>query len=159
MNIFELTHQAKAILSMEDIDSQVIEDTLEGLGLEDKYASYSAVIKTEQAEEKALAEAIKALQTKKATKANKIAALKDIALESMEALNLTKGGNAVHGLTVRKGAAQSQLKIDIDAEWPSDFLIPSEPKEDKKGLKAAMKEGSEFEGFKLVDGDTSLLVR
>ena len=158
MNLFELTQEAQSILSMEDIDPQAVEDTLEGLGLEDKYASYSAVIKTEQAEEKALGEAIKALQTKKVTKANKIAALKDIALESMQVLNLTKGGNAIHGLTVRKGASLGQLKIADDANWPDEF-VSHEPKHDKKGLKAAMKEGSEFEGFSLVDGDTSLLVR
>ena len=158
MNLFELTQQAKKVLDMEDIDPQVIEDTFEGMGLEDKYASYSAVIKTEQAEVKALADAIKQLQDKKVAKANKIAALKNIALESLQSLNLTKGGNAIHSLTVRKGASQGQLKIDIDAEWPSDFLI-LEPKEDKKGLKEAMKGGSEFKGFSLVDGDASLLVR
>jgi len=158
MNLFELTQQAKKVLDMEDIDTQVIEDTFEGMGLEDKYASYSAVIKTEQAEVKALADAIKQLQDKKVAKTNKIAALKNMALESLQALNLTKGGNAIHSLTVRKGTSQGQLKIDIDAKWPSDFLI-MEPKEDKKGLKEALKEGSTFKGFSLVDGDASLLVR
>jgi len=41
MNLYELTAQAKEVLSMEDIDSQVIEDTLEGMGLEDKFALFS----------------------------------------------------------------------------------------------------------------------
>ena len=46
MNLYELTAQAKEVLSMEDIDKQTIEDTLEGMGLEDKFASYSAILKT-----------------------------------------------------------------------------------------------------------------
>ena len=132
MNLFELTAQAKQVLSMEDIDQQTIEDTLEGLGLEDKFASYSAIIKTWKADSEALSNAIKQLQDKKVTNENRIARLKDMALYSMKELDMTNGGNSVHSLTV---------------------------KEDKSGLKTAIKNGSKYDGVKLEDGEPSLLVK
>jgi hypothetical protein len=42
MNLFNLTQEAKHILAMDDMDEQTINDTLDGMGLEDKFANYSA---------------------------------------------------------------------------------------------------------------------
>jgi len=75
VNLFELTQQAKKILAMEDMDEQTINDTLEGLGLDDKFANYSAIIKTLNADSDALANAIKQLQSKKQATDNKVARL------------------------------------------------------------------------------------
>jgi hypothetical protein len=158
MNLYELTAQAKEVLSMDDIDKQTIEDTLEGLGLEDKFASYSAIIKTWKADSEALSNAIKQLQDKKVANENRIARLKDMALYSMKELDMTNGGNSVHSLTVRKGTALSKLVIDEGVMFPEEF-VSFVAKEDKSGLKKAIKDGSEFEGFSLEDGEPSLLVK
>lgn len=158
MNLFELTAQAKQVLSMEDIDQQTIEDTLEGLGLEDKFASYSAIIKTWKADSEALSNAIKQLQDKKVTNENRIARLKDMALYSMKELDMTNGGNSVHSLTVRKGTTLSKLVIDEGVMFPEEF-ISFVAKEDKSGLKTAIKNGSKYDGVKLEDGEPSLLVK
>jgi len=158
MNLFDLTAEAQKILELEDIDQQTINDTFEGIGLDDKYAAYAAVIKTLRAEEEAIADAIAKLQDKKKARANKAASLKENALESMQALKLSEGGNAVHGLKIRKGTNRGQLEIADTAKWPFEF-IKVVNKEDKAGLKQALKEGRQVDGFSLVDGKDSLLVQ
>ncbi len=158
MNLFDLTQEAKLILSMEDMDEQAVNDTLEGMGLEDKFASYSAIIKTLNADSDSLINAIKQLQSKKQATDNKVARLKDMALYSMQELDMTKAGNAVHSLTLRKGSKQSKVVVDEGASFPSEFVSMIE-KRDNAGLKKALKEGAEFNGFHLEDGEPSILIK
>lgn len=158
MNLFNLTQEAKHILAMEDIDEQTVNDTLEGMGLEDKFASYSAIIKTLNADTEALANAIKQLQEKKKHVENKVTHLKDMALHSMQELDMTKAGNAVHSLTLRKGSKQSKVVAADDAVFPTTFISMIE-KRDNAGLKKALKEGAEFNGFHLEDGEPSILIK
>jgi len=159
MNLFDLTQEAKHILAMDDMDQQTISDTLEGLGLEDKFANYSAIIKTFNADTDALANAIKQLQEKKKHVENKVTHLKDMALQSMQDLDMTKAGNAVHSITLRKGSAMSKLVIDDGTEFPKSFITMVE-KQDNAGLKQALKAG-EFncEGVHLEDGEPSVLIK
>ena len=158
MNLFEMTEQAKAIMSLEDMDEQTVKDTLEGLGIEEKFASYSVVIKTINAESDAIANEIKNLQAKKKVSDNKVTRLKTLALQSLQDLGMTKGGNAIHSLTVRKGSSLSKLVEDDDATFPESYVSMVE-KRDNAGLKKALKEGEEFEGFHLIDGEPSLLIK
>ena len=159
MNLFELTHQAKQILALEDMDEQTINDTLEGLGLDDKFANYSAIIKTLNADSDALANAVKQLQSKKQTTDNKVARLKNMALQSMNELDMTKAGNAVHSLTVRAGSKLSKLVIDEGFDFPKSFTTMVE-KHDNAGLKKALKDGKfHCEGIHLEDGEPSVLIR
>ena len=113
MNLFDLTQEAKAILAMEDVDQQAIDDTLEGLGLDDKFSSYSAIIKTLNADSDALAGAIKQLQDKKKSTENKVSRLKEMAMNSMMDLDMTKAGNAIHSLTLRAGSKMSKVSITV----------------------------------------------
>ena len=158
MNLFELTHEAKTILAMEDMDEQTVKDTLEGLGLEDKFVSYSVVIKTLGAEEEALKTAIKSLGDKKQVVVNKVSRLKESCLQAMLELDMTKAGNAIHSITIRKGSNLSKLVIDDDAHFP-DLYVDMIEKRDNAGLKKAIKDGDTFEGFHLEDGEPSVLIK
>lgn len=158
MNLFDLTQEAKHILAMDDMDEQTINDTLDGMGLEDKFANYSAIIKTLNADTDALANAIKQLQEKKKHVENKVARLKEMALYSMQELDMTKAGNAVHSITLRKGSKGSKLVIEDDAYFP-DLYIDMVEKRDNAGLKKALKDGDEFEGIHLEDGEPSVLIK
>ncbi len=158
MNLFELTQQAKQIYAMEDMDEQSVKDTLDGIGLDDKFASYSMVIKTLNADGQALANAIKQLQEKKKHVENKVIRLKDMALYSMQELNLKKGGDAIHSLTVRKGSKGSQLRIDEGIPFPNEFISMIE-KYDNAGLKNALKDGAVYDGIHLEDGEPSILIK
>lgn len=157
ISLYELTAEAQKILEIDDLDSQTIADTFEGIGLDDKYAAYAAVIKTLKAEEEAIADAIAMLQDKKKAKAKKVEDLKADALESMQTLNLSNVGNAVHGLKIRKGASRGQLEMADTAKWPFEFIKVVNT-EDKAGLKQALKEGRNIDGFALIDGNDSLTV-
>ena len=158
MNLFDLTQEAKAILAMEDVDQQAIDDTLEGLGLDDKFSSYSAIIKTLNADSDALAGAIKQLQDKKKSTENKVSRLKEMAMNSMMDLDMTKAGNAVHSLTLRAGSKMSKVVHDDTAQFPIEFVSLIE-KFDNAGLKKALKNGSEFKGYHLENGEPSILIR
>jgi hypothetical protein len=158
MNLFNLTQEAKAILAMEDIDEQTINDTLEGIGLEDKFSSYSAIIKTLNADSDALANAIKQLQEKKKSTENKVVRLKEIAMNAMIELDMIKAGDAIHSLTLRTGSKMSKVVHDDTAKFPIEFVSLIE-KYDKAGLKKALKNGAEFEGYHLENGEPSILIR
>ena len=158
MNLFDLTQEAKAILAMEDVDQQAIDDTLEGLGLDDKFSSYSAIIKTLNADSDALAGAIKQLQDKKKSTENKVSRLKEMAMNSMMDLDMTKAGNAVHSLTLRAGSKMSKVVHDDTAKFPIEFVSLIE-KFDNAGLKKALKNGAEFKGYHLENGEPSILIR
>jgi hypothetical protein len=158
MNLFDLTQEAKAILAMDEIDEQTINDTLEGIGLEDKFSSYSAIIKTLNADSDALAGAIKHLQDKKKSTENKVSRLKAIAMNSMIELNMKKAGDAIHSLTLRAGSQMSRVVHDDTAQFPIEFVSLIE-KFDNAGLKKALKNGSEFKGYHLENGEPSILRR
>jgi hypothetical protein len=158
MNLFDLTQEAKAILAMDEIDEQTINDTLEGIGLEDKFSSYSAIIKTLNADSDALAGAIKHLQDKKKSTENKVSRLKAIAMNSMIELNMKKAGDAIHSLTLRAGSQMSRVVHDDTAQFPIEFVSLIE-KFDNAGLKKALKNGSEFKGYHLENGEPSILIR
>ena len=81
-----------------------------------------------------------------------------MALYSMQELDMTKAGNSVHGLTLRKGTSQSKLVSIEGASFPEEF-VTFVAKEDKSGLKQAIKNGQQFEGFNLEDGEPSLLIK
>jgi hypothetical protein len=159
MNLFDLTQQQKHILSLGDeMDAQTVQDTLEGLDIDSKFASYSAIIKTLNADSDALADAIKTLQQKKKFTENKVTRLKDMALFSMRELNMTKAGNAVHSLTLRAGSKQSKVVHDEDAKFPEVFVSMVE-KLDNAGLKKALQLGIKIKGFHLEDGEASILIK
>ena len=158
MNLFDLTQEAKMILAMEDVDQQAIDDTLEGLGLDDKFSSYSAIIKTLNADSDALAGAIKQLQDKKKSTENKVSRLKEMAMNSMMDLDMTKAGDAIHSLTLRAGSKMSKVVHDDTAQFPIEFVSLIE-KFDNAGLKKALKDGAEFKGFHLENGEPSILIR
>jgi hypothetical protein len=158
MNLFDLTQQQKHILPMDDIDEQTVIDTLEGLNIEGKFASYSAVIKTLNADSDALANAIKQLQEKKKYTENKVSRLKEMAMNSMMDLDMTKAGDAIHSLTLRAGSKMSKVVHDDTAQFPIEFVSLIE-KFDNAGLKKALKNGSEFKGYHLENGEPSILIR
>jgi hypothetical protein len=159
MNLYEMTQQQKHILAMEDVDQQTIDDTLEGLGIDEKFASYSVVIKTMNADSDALASAIKQLQDKKKSIDNKVKRLKDVALQSMQELDMKKAGNAIHSLTIRKGSKGVKLVVEDETyPCPPNFVKLAEIN-DMAGLKKAMKAGDTYEGFHLEDGEPSILIK
>ena len=158
MSLFNLTQEGKHLMEMEEFDEQTVKDTLEGMGLQDKFASYSAVVKTLNADSDALANAIKQLQEKKKHVENKVKRLKEMALYSMQELDMTKAGNAVHSITLRNGTKLGKVVAEEGAMFPVSFITLVE-KHDNSGLKKALKDGVEFKGFHLEDGEQTVLIK
>ena len=158
MSLFNLTQEGKHLMEMEEFDEQTVKDTLEGMGLQEKFASYSAVIKTMNSDTDALANAIKHLQEKKKHVENKVKRLKEMALYSMQELDMTKAGNAVHSITLRNGTRLGKVVAEEGAMFPESFITMVE-KYDNSGLKKALKDGVEFKGFHLEDGEQTVLIK
>lgn len=102
-------------------------------------------IKTLDYEEKALDEEIKKLTERKNQKKNRKEVIKKYVASI---LNGEKRETPQYKISWRKSES---VEIAEGASIPEEFLVPQEPKADKKALKKAIKNGAVFEGISLVE--------
>lgn len=143
MKLYDLTGQYLELLEMlEDgeIDQQIIKDTLEGLDfeLEEKAENYAKIIKMLEGNANTIDQEIKRLQGKKQSYAGNIDSLKRNLEQSMIATGKLKFKTELFSFGIQKNPAS----VVIDKSVPEDYLIPQEPKIDKKAIKEFLKENS-----------------
>lgn len=157
--LYEIANEY-AKLSNEDMDPEMIADTLEGIEGEftDKMEQVLAVVKNELAmaemlkvESKSLAERAKACENR----ANNI---KQYIISSMKTMDKSKLNAGIHTLTVRKAVASVQ--IDDADSLPVDFVdYVTTVKPNKNLIKEKLKLGETIEGASLVLGKPSLTIK
>jgi len=109
-----------------------------------KITNIALVVKQLVAEENAVADEIKRLQTKKSARAAKIQRLKDYMLDGMLAAGLDKTTDVRAEVRVQDNPP-SVTVLDEQA-IPADYWIAQDPKLDKRGIIDALKAGSEVSG-------------
>ena len=138
MTLYELTDNFKSLLLMAedpDIDPNAIADTMEAIEgeLEDKAEGYAMVMRQLTADADAIQTEIDRLTArKKAINAN-IDRMKTALFNSMKTTGKVKFKTRLFSFGIRKNPAA--VVIDDPAAVPSEFLVPQEPKIDKKGIK------------------------
>lgn len=161
MTLYELTGGFLELWDMiddPDVDEAVILDTLEAIDgeIEDKADGYATVI----AEAKGKADTIKAeidrLTARKKAVENNIDRMKKSLQNAMELTGKTKFKTALFSFGIQKNPAS--VSIEEGAKIPERYLIPQEPKVDKRQLIADLKEGAEVEGCTLTQSE-SLRIR
>ena len=85
-----------------------------------------------------------------------IARMKQALQDSMIATGKTKFKTDLFSFTVRKNPAS--VVIDRETSIPPEFLIPQDPKIDKKAIKAAIDRGDDITFAHLEQGE-SLIIR
>jgi hypothetical protein len=153
MNLYELSvnyAQLQEMIENEEIDAELLSDTLEAIndGIEEKFENISKLIKNLESEVKAFKEEEERLASRRKTKENKIKWLKDYLLQSLEMTNKTKVTAGT--FTVRKQKNPTSVVIKDKSKLPEKFLIPQEPKENKKAILEALKNGETVDGAELA---------
>lgn len=146
MTLYELTSDFKNVLEMAqdpDIDVQAIKDTLEAIGgeIEIKADGYAKVIRELSADVDALTAEINRLTARKSAIVKKIDTMKSMLTCAMNSTGKTKFKTDLFSFNVQKNPP-SVIVDDVD-KIPTQFLIPQEPKVDKKGIGDLIKSGKE----------------
>ncbi|MEL7307079.1 MAG: siphovirus Gp157 family protein [Pseudomonadota bacterium] len=157
--LYEIANEY-AKLANEDMDPEMIADTLEGIEGEftDKIEQVLAVAKNElalaemlKAEAKNLADRAKACQ-------NRAENIKQYIIASMSTMEKTKLNAGIHTITVRK-PVQSVHIDDVDSLPPEFVEYETTAKADKNLIKEKLKLGEEVNGASLVLGKPTLLIK
>ena len=145
MTLYEMTDNYKAVLEMAqnpDIDEQAIKDTLEAIqgDIKEKADGYAKVIKELDGEADKLTAEIKRLTDRKNTIQNNIAYMKQSLKEAMTATGNLKFRTDLFSFNIQKNPPA--LIVDNEETIPSEYLIPQEPKIDKKAIIDFLKNGN-----------------
>lgn len=145
MTLYELTDNYRNLLEMAqnpDIDEQAIKDTLEAIqgDIKEKADGYAKVIKELDGETDKLSAEIKRLTDRKNTIQNNIAYMKQSLKEAMTATGNLKFRTDLFSFNIQKNPPA--LIVDNEETIPSEYLIPQEPKIDKKAIIDFLKNGN-----------------
>ncbi len=152
-NLYELTQNALALQEMfegGEIDEQVLADTLEGMGLNEKVENICKVIRNLDAKATAFKEEKDRLAKRQSECENGVKRLKNSLLECLTSLDKQKIEAGL--FTVSKSKTKS-VKIINESELDEFFLKPQPPKIDTTGISKALKSGIEVKGAELVDSE------
>lgn len=159
--LYELTNDYLTLLDMAedpDIDPQAFADTLEALGgeLEMKADGYARVMKELEGRAATMRFESKRLENGYKTIERNIDRMKHALQDSMIATDKRKFKTDLFSFSIRKNPAS--VVIDRETSIPPEFLIPQDPKIDKKAIKAAIDRGDDITFAHLEQGE-SLIIR
>lgn len=156
-SIYDLTDEWKQIQEMSEdpsIDPKLIADMLESIGgeIEEKAERYAEVMANLEADIGPIEKEINRLYTKKTVLLRNIDDMKRRLCDAMMETGKTKFKNELHSFSVQK--TPPRVVIKEDAEIPEKYLIPQNPKIDKKQIAADLKAGQEMDFAHLEQGQT-----
>ena len=159
--LYELTGDYLQVVEMmddPDIDAQTIADTLEAIDgeIEDKAENCAKFIVNATAERDGLAKEIERLTRRMKTNDETVKRIKEKLQYAMQITGKTKFKTPLFSFNIQKNPASVQ--IDEGATIPDKYLIAQEPKIDRKGMIADLKEGIEIKGCTLTQSE-SLRIR
>ena len=161
--IYELTDDFLRLLEMAEdpeTDPQAFADTLEGLEyeIEVKAENYAKVIKQLDSDAAGIDAEIKRLQAKKSAIANSQDRMKKTLEGAMIATGKVKFKTDLFSFNIQKNPPSVELDEEQLELIPIEYLIPQDPKPDKKRMLAELKEGKEL-GFARLKQTESLRIR
>lgn len=141
--LYELTGQYRELLELaesEELDKQLIADTLEGLDgeIEIKADGYAKVIRELEGKTDLLKNEIERLSKRKSAIENNIKSMKEALQNAMFITGKTKFKTDLFNFNIQKNPPR--LVIDKPEEVPEEYLIPQEPKIDTKAIKEILKQ-------------------
>lgn len=154
MTLYEMTGTVLYLYSLfenGDIDEQTVNDTIEGMCVEDKLEDYCKVIRQFEAE----TEMLKAEETRLAKKREKaekaIARLEQALLEYMTASNTDKKKCGTFELKVTHSKA---VAITDESKIGVAYLVEQPPRIDKAAIRKALMAGESVPGAELKINDS-----
>lgn len=154
MNLYEMTNEALALYAMladedlsEDEINEIVKDSLEGEGSEQKIESYCQIIKQFAADAEMLKNEKQRIDRKKSAAENRVERLRKALTEFMDATHQDKVKAGTFSVSIRETASVNILN---ELDLPERFLIPQMPKADKKAIKEALDNGETVDGAELT---------
>ena len=156
MNLFEISNEYLAILQLAedpDADPEVLADTMEAIeaDFEDKADAYAYILSTLKGDADTIDAELKRLKARKDSIENNAARLKQSLEEAMRVTGKTKFKTAMHSFGIQKNP--QSVRLIEGAEIPDTYLIPQEPKVDKRAILADLKAGKTFDFAELQQTD------
>ncbi len=144
------------LLGDPEADEQVIKDTMESIDyeIEEKADGYAKIIRMLNAEVEAISTEVDRLEARKKAIKNNADRLKEALEQSMIFLNKRKFKTALFSFNIQKNTPS----VNITGEVPEQFLIPQEPKVDKRAIIDYVKEHGNTEYAELTQSE-SLRIR
>jgi uncharacterized protein YlxW (UPF0749 family) len=152
MKLYELTTNYLSLMEMaEEMDTDTLKDTLESIEEEinDKAENIAKLIKNLNADVDALKIEEKRLADRRKSLENKVTHLKEYLQNQLEVAGLDKVKRPTLTISIQNNPPSVKV---LDEKLLSDYMIPVEPKLDKKAILTALKEGMEVSGAELVQG-------
>lgn len=155
MKLYDLTESYARLLDMADeMEDDVYRDTLESIKepLEEKAENTAKVIKSLEAEAKAIRDEEKRLADRRRTLENKGQRLKDYLQSNLEAAGIKKVKGKLLNVSIQKNAPS--LYIEKEDYIPSNFYEEQAPKLNRKALLDHLKNGGEVDGVSVRIGES-----
>lgn len=159
MKLYELTDQFKQLES-EDIDQDVLNDTLEAMEGEimEKGRSVAAYFQNLDADVTAMKEAEKRIANRRKALEKRSEWLKDYLRENMARCDITKIECPEFSITL--GKASKIVRVESESLIPKEFIKTKVTEiVDKIAIKKAIESGEAVEGAALVEGKARLLIK
>ena len=158
MKLYELTEEfehALAFLSDSEMETEVIEDTLESLqlGIRDKALGVCAHIKNLESEASQIHSAEMRLNTRRKRLLKQASGYRNYLLHHLKKAEIMEAKNAEHVIKIQ--APRDTVIIDDMNKLPSEYVRITETP-DKTTLMKTFKEGGEVPGAHLGKGDPIL---
>lgn len=159
MKLYELTENYLRVLELaEEMEPELLRDTLESIqeSIEDKAENTAKLIKSLEADVKAIKEEEKRLADRRKALEKKIENIKDYLREQLELAGIDKVKRPTITVSIQNNPPS--VRVIDEKIIPSDFMIPVAPKIDKKAILEKLKKGEEVPGVELAQG-RSLRIR
>lgn len=156
MKLYELTsnfNQLQQIIE-DGADQEAIHDTLQAIdeAIDDKVQGAALLIRNIEAQAAAIKVEEKRLSDRRKFFENNCKNIKDYLYQQMVAVDKRRVKGALVTVGIQKNPAS--LEIATDAVIPPEYMISQEPKVDKKALLAAVKDGLQWDGITLKQGES-----
>lgn len=145
-SLYKLTGEYLELLQMledEEIDEEIIIDTLEGLDgeIEIKADNYAKLIRNLESTSEAIKKEVDRLNFRKTTFENRIKNLKEHLYNSMKLTGKTKFTTELFSFNIQKNGGKRVLTVDVDLELiPKEYKIPQPDKLDGDKVRDLIKE-------------------
>lgn len=159
MKLYELTENYLRVLELaEEMEPELLMDTLESIqeSIEDKAENTAKLIKSLEADVKAIKEEEKRLADRRKALEKKIENIKDYLREQLELAGIDKVKRPTITVSIQNNPPS--VRVVNEELIPSHFMIPQPPKLDKKGILEKLKNGEKVPGVELAQG-RSLRIR
>lgn len=150
MKLYELTDDYLRLMEMaEELDPETFQDTLESINeaIEEKIENTAYLIRNLEADIKVLKEEEKRLSERRRALETKVIRIKEYLQNELEKAGIDKVKRPLITVSIQNNPPS--VKIVDEKIIPPSFMIPQEPKLDKKSLLQVLKNGEKIPGVEL----------